>query len=279
MEIDLVALEPLLRAALAEDIGSGDVTTRLFVPDGVSGRAAIVAKASGVLAGLPVALEVMRLAQNGPLELVSQAADGGRVAPGDFVLEVQGEAAGLLGAERCALNFLMRLSGIASLTARFVEAVKGTGARIFDTRKTAPGLRILDKYAVACGGGSNHRFGLDDAVLVKENHLAFGASLADALAARPSGMPAIVEVENLDQFRAADAAGADVVMLDDFSPDEVREACDLLPDAQRPKIEVSGGITLLNVRAYAEAGADRISSGTLTHSAPSLDFSMRATRA
>ena len=277
MDIDLVALGPLLRAALAEDIGSGDVTTRLFLPEGVFGRAAIVAKAPGVLAGLPVALEVMRLGQDGPLEVLSQAADGGRVAPGDTVLEVEGEGAGLLSAERCALNFLMRLSGIASLTARFVEAVKGTGARILDTRKTAPGLRILDKYAVACGGGVNHRFGLDDAVLVKENHLAFGVSLADALASRPSGMPAIVEVENLDEFRAAAAAGADVVMLDDFSPGEVRQACDLLPGAQRPASEVSGGITLANVRAYAEAGADRISSGTLTHSAPSLDFSMRVT--
>jgi len=270
--LDLQALEPLLRAALAEDIGPGDVTANLLVPDGARGLARIRAKAAGIVAGLPIAARVLELA--GEVTVREVGGDGRRVEPGDLVLEAEGEAAALLRGERTALNFLGRLSGIASLTARFVAAVEGTGARILDTRKTTPGWRRLEKHAVRAGGGVNHRFALYDAVLVKENHLAFGVDLARALAHRPAGMEATVEAENLDEFRAAMEAGADVVMLDEFTLDDVRLARQERGARERPLLEVSGGITLENVRAYAEAGAERISIGALTHSAPALDLSM-----
>lgn len=270
--LDLQALDPMLRSALAEDIGPGDVTAELLIPEGARGLARIRAKASGVLAGLPIAARVLELA--GEVTVREVGCDGQRVEPGDLVLEAEGDAAALLRGERTALNFLGRLSGIASLTARFVAAVEGTGARILDTRKTTPGWRRLEKHAVQAGGGVNHRFALFDAVLVKENHLAFGADLAGALARRPAGMQAIVEAESLEEFRIAVQVGADVVMLDEFTPDEVRSARAERGAAERPLLEVSGGITLANVRAYAEAGAERISIGALTHSAPALDLSM-----
>ncbi|MGQ0614682.1 MAG: carboxylating nicotinate-nucleotide diphosphorylase [Planctomycetaceae bacterium] len=273
--LDLESLRPFLRAALAEDIGSGDVTTDLFVPAGARGRGRIVAKAAGVLAGLPVAVELLRLEAEGDLRVTRQARDGARVAAGESVLEVEAPARALLRATRTALNLLMRLSGIATLTSRYVEAVAGTGAEILDTRKTTPGLRMLEKYAVRAGGGHNHRFGLFDAILVKENHLAFSPNAARALAARPPGVPVIVEAESLDEFRAACEAEADVVLLDEFPPDDVRRARAMRGDAPSPRIEVSGGITLANARSYAEAGAERLSVGAITHSAPALDLSMR----
>jgi nicotinate-nucleotide pyrophosphorylase (carboxylating) len=222
-----------------------------------------------------VATEVLRLACAGDLDIRATGADGNRVTRDHVVLEFEGPARGLLAGERTALNFLCHLSGVASLTARFVAAVHGTKASILDTRKTTPGLRAMEKHAVLLGGGVNHRFALYDAVLVKENHLAFGASLADALAGRPAGMQAIVEAENIDEFRSARAAGADVVMLDEFTPEQVAAVRAERGDAGTPLLEVSGGITLANIRAYAEAGADRISIGALTHSAPALDLSMR----
>jgi nicotinate-nucleotide pyrophosphorylase (carboxylating) len=275
----LEALEPHLRAALAEDVGPGDITSELLVPADARGVATIRAKASGVLAGVDVARAVFALASNGPagadVEVESALDDGAAVAPGDTVLVVRGNARALLVAERTALNFLIRLSGIATLTARFVEAVAGTGASILDTRKTTPGWRYLEKAAVRAGGGENHRFALYDAVLVKENHLAFGADLKQALAARPAGMVAIVEAESIDEYRLAAAAGADVVMLDEFTPGQVAAVRAERGAAARPLLEVSGGITLANVRAYAEAGVERISIGALTHSAPPLDLSMR----
>jgi nicotinate-nucleotide pyrophosphorylase (carboxylating) len=270
--LDLQSLDPLLLAALDEDIGPGDVTARLLVPEGARGKARIRAKASGIVAGLPVAARVLELAGEVSVRLL--AADGQRVDRDGGVLEAEGDAAALLRGERTALNFLGRMSGVATLTGRFVEAVEGTGASILDTRKTTPGWRRLEKYAVRAGGGVNHRFALYDAVLVKENHLAFGADLARALASRPAGMEAIVEAESLEEFRVAMEAGADVVMLDEFTPDDVRRARDERGDRARPHLEVSGGITLENVRAYAEAGAERISIGALTHSAPALDLSM-----
>jgi len=260
--LDLQALEPLLRAALAEDLGPGDVTSEAFVPENAAGKGAITAKAEGVLAGVEVSAAVFALAG---VEATPLIADGTRVTPGSLVLEAQGRARALLAAERTTLNFLMRMSGIATLTARFVAAVEGTNARIYDTRKTTPGLRALEKYAVTVGGGENHRFGLYDRILVKENHLAFGGSLEGL-------RDAIVEAESLDEFRRARDAGAAVVLLDEFTPDQVAEACREKGDAE---IEVSGGITLRNIRSYAEAGADRISVGALTHSAPALDLSMR----
>lgn len=274
---DLQALEPTLRAALAEDVGPGDVTSALLVPAGARARATIRAKAAGVLAGIEVAAAVLKLAAQAGEEVAigrSPRADGSRVEPGTCVLEAEGDAAALLRGERTALNFLGRLSGIATLTDRFVEAVQGTSAKILDTRKTTPGLRAFEKYAVVVGGGANHRFALYDGLLAKENHLAFGVDLKSALARRLAGMQAVVEAESLEEFRRAVQAGADVVMLDDFTPEQVAQAC-----AERkagvPLLEVSGGINLEVVRAYAEAGADRISIGALTHSAPALDLSMR----
>lgn len=271
----LEALEPHLRAALAEDVGPGDVTSELLVPADARGVATIRAKASGVLAGVDVARAVFALASDGSATVETALEDGAAVAPGDIVLVVRGNARALLVAERTALNFLIRLSGMATLTARFVEAVAGTGASILDTRKTTPGWRYLEKAAVRAGGGENHRFALYDAVLVKENHLAFGADLGKALAARPAGMTAIVEAESIDEYRLAAEAGADVVMLDEFTPEQVASVRAERGDAARPLLEVSGGITLANVRAYAEAGVERISIGALTHSAPPLDLSMR----
>ena len=272
--MDLESLEPLLRAALAEDVGPGDVTGELLVPADARGLARFSAKAEGVLAGIEVAGAICRIA-DGDVAVRTLRRDGERVGPGEVVLEAEGGARALLRAERTALNFLMRLSGIATLTARFVAAVDGTGARILDTRKTTPGWRALEKHAVRAGGGTNHRFALYDAVLVKENHLAFGADLEAALAARPADMPAIVEAENLDEFRRAMAAGCDVVLLDDFALDDIKAARRERGERERPLLEVSGGVNLDNVRACAEAGVDRISVGALTHSAPSLDFSCR----
>jgi len=273
--VDLDALTPLLREALAEDVGPGDVTSRLFVPVGARARGRIVAKAPGVLAGVEIARRVIGLACDGSEKFGSCAREGDRVGPGAPVLEVEGPARGLLAAERTALNFLIRLSGIATLTARFVEAVRGTKARILDTRKTTPGLRAIEKHAVLMGGGENHRHALYDAVLVKENHLAFGGDLRGALSARPAGMAAIVEAETLAEYRIAVAAGADVVLLDDFPIDDIRAAVRERGAAARPLLEVSGGVRLENVRAYAETGIDRISIGALTHSAPALDLSFK----
>lgn len=276
---DLQALRPRLLDALCEDVGPGDVTSRLLVPEGARAQARILAKAPGTVAGLPVAAEVLRLATAGDLTILHHVADGIAVAPGDLLLEAVGSARGLLAGERTALNYLIHLSGIATLTRRFVDAVAGTGARILDTRKTTPGLRDLEKYAVRMGGGHNHRHALYDAILVKENHLKFAPDPRRALAGRPPGMPLIMEAENLDEFRMAMETGADVVMLDECGLEEVAEARRIRGSRSRPEIEVSGGIRLDNVRAWAEAGAERISVGALTHSAPALDLSMKLTSA
>ncbi len=270
--LDLVALEPLLRAALAEDIGTGDVTGGLLVPAEARAVARIRAKAEGIVAGVQVASAIFGYLG---AAATTAAEEGARVRPGDPVLAVEGAGRALLAAERTALNFLGRLSGIATVTARFVAAVEGTGARILDTRKTTPLWRALERFAVRAGGGENHRYALYDAVLVKENHLAFKGDLAAALARRPKGMPAIVEAENLAEFRAAVKADADVVMLDEWTPEDVALARRERGARPRPLLEISGGINLGNVRRYAEAGAERISIGALTHSAPALDLSMR----
>jgi nicotinate-nucleotide pyrophosphorylase (carboxylating) len=269
---DLVAIEPLLRAALAEDVGPGDVTSGLLVPADARAVARIRAKADGVVAGVQVAAAIFGYLGATPS---AAAEEGSRVRPGDPVLAVEGHARALLAAERTALNFLCRLSGIATLTARFVAAVEGTGARILDTRKTTPLWRALERFAVRAGGGENHRHALYDAVLVKENHLAFGQDLAKALAKRPRGMAAIVEAEDMAEFRAAVKADADVVMLDEWTPEDVALARRERGARPRPLLEISGGINLGNIRRYAEAGAERISIGALTHSAAALDLSMR----
>jgi len=262
---------PDVRAWLAEDVGSGDVTTDALVDEDAVARAVIVAKAPGVICGLDVAAAVF--AEVGAT-LGPRVEDGARVEPGP-IAELEGSARGVLTGERVALNLLGRLSGVATLTRRFVDAIEGTGAQILDTRKTTPGLRELEKYAVACGGGTNHRFGLDDGVLIKDNHLRLAGGVTAAVERmRASGvtLPVEVEAETLAQVAEALEAGADIVLLDNMTLDELREAVRLT--AGRAKLEASGGVSLDTVRAIADTGVDFVSAGALTHSAPSLDVSL-----
>jgi nicotinate-nucleotide pyrophosphorylase (carboxylating) len=275
----LLDLKLLVEKALAEDLGDGDVTSLATVPEGARGRARVVQKAPGVAFGLAAVAEAMR--QCGVEEVENVVAEGEwRDDVPAEVLLARGPARGLLAAERTALNFLGRLSGVATLTARFVEAVAGTGARILDTRKTTPGLRALEKAAVAAGGGRNHRMGLYDAILIKENHIALAGGVAKAVhAARTAQpeMPLEIECRDLEEVAYAIGAGGERVRLDNMDPAALREAV-VLRDAEGggrgPTLEASGGITLDNVREVAGTGVDFISVGALTHSAPSLDFSM-----
>lgn len=266
----------LVKAALDEDHASNDITTLATVIPTRRARAALVAREDGVVCGVPLALAAFCLCED-HVEIRVDAEDGRQVARGDTVLFLNGRARGLLAAERTALNFLQRLSGVASLTARFVDAVRGTRARIVDTRKTTPGWRRLEKYAVRCGGGANHRETLADAVLVKDNHLA--ALDGDvAMAVRrsremaPPGTFVQVECDHLDQVRTAVDAGADAVLLDNMSLEMMREAVAIT--AGRAVTEASGGVRLDSVRAIAETGVDRISVGSLTHSAPALNLAL-----
>ncbi len=271
---EAVVREAVARA-LAEDVGAGDITTEAVVDSGTPCRAEIVAKAEGVVAGLVVAEATFR-AVDPEVSFEHAVSDGGEVSPGTVVARVAGEAASILTAERTALNFLQRMSGIATLTARYVKAVAGTGARILDTRKTAPGLRALDKYAVAAGGGTNHRMGLFDAVLIKDNHIRAAGGIAEAIdrAREAAGGSAEVEVEaqSLAQVEEAVAVGVDVIMLDNMGAEEIRAAVKLV--GERARTEVSGGVSLDTVRELAECGVDYISVGALTHSAPALDLSL-----
>ena len=268
-------LKTLVAQALAEDIGGRDVTADAVVRQGVRGRARIGQKQPGVVFGFEAAREVF--AQCGIEDFDPLVVEGQwrEEVPAEVAL-ASGPAASLLAAERTALNFLGHLSGIATLTARFAEAVAGTGARILDTRKTTPGLRRLEKQAVAAGGGVNHRMGLHDAILIKENHVALAGGLEAAVtAATATGMPVEVECRDLDEVRAALAAGADRVLLDNMSPDQLREAVDARDESRKETtLEASGGIELSNVREVAETGVEFISVGALTHSAPALDLSM-----
>jgi nicotinate-nucleotide pyrophosphorylase (carboxylating) len=266
-------LEPLVRRALEEDIGDGDVTTRATVPAGTRARARITQKQPGVLFGLDAA----ELA----FALLDREARFTRLAPegawrdGGPVLDVEGDAASLLGAERTALNFLQRLSGIATLTARYVEAVRGTRAQVLDTRKTTPGLRLLEKAAVAAGGGTNHRAGLYDAVLIKENHAAMAGGVGRAVElARAAAPDLLVEVECRTDAEVDDAlrAGAPRILLDNMTPAQMRAIVEKVGD--RAELEASGGIDLQTIRGVAETGVHFISVGALTHSAPSLDLSL-----
>jgi nicotinate-nucleotide pyrophosphorylase (carboxylating) len=273
------ALEALVAAALDEDVAWGDLTTEALVPVDLRAEADVLVKSSGVLAGLPV-LEAVFLGVDPATRVERLAADGDRVDRGQVVARVSGQARSLLSAERVALNFLQRLSGIATATARYVAAVAGTKAAIIDTRKTTPGLRSLEKWAVRMGGGQNHRRNLSDGVLVKDNHLvaiaASGRTLAEAVAAArrrwPHTIKVEVEVDRLDQIADALAAGADIVLLDNMSPAQLGEAVGVV--GGRAMTEASGGVTLESVRAVAEAGVDLISVGALTHSAGSLDISL-----
>ncbi len=277
---DLLEIEPVVGRALSEDIGAGDVTSEATVPDGARARARIVQKEPGVVFGLGVVAETMRRCGVEDIDNLVVEGQWREAVPAEVAL-AGGPAAGLLAAERTALNFLGRLSGIATLTARFVEAVAGTGARILDTRKTTPGLRALEKAAVGAGGGVNHRMGLYDAILIKENHIAIAGGVAKAVhAARTAQpkMPLEIECRNMDEVAYALGAGADRLLLDNMDA-EVLLAAVRLRDQQgggegKPSLEASGGVSLETVRTIAETGVDYISVGALTHSAPTLDFSM-----
>jgi nicotinate-nucleotide pyrophosphorylase (carboxylating) len=268
--------------ALGEDRGPADITTMACVDSSVQGTARIFAKEPCVLAGLIVAEQVFR-EQDPALRLESVAADGAMVAPGETVLNISGPAASILTAERCALNFIQQLSGVATQTRLFVEAIAGTPCRILDTRKTVPGLRALQKYAVLCGGGTNHRFGLYDAFLVKDNHIALmgaGSTLADAVrAARALNPEALLEVEvdRLDQIPDALAQGVDRILLDNMTLEEMRAGVTLI--SGRAETEASGNMTLDRVAEVAKTGVDFISVGALTHSVRAIDFSLELVRA
>jgi nicotinate-nucleotide pyrophosphorylase (carboxylating) len=266
--VELTAVD--IRAFLAEDVGDGDVTTEAVVPADARLDASLLLKEEGVVCGLAAAEAVFRTLD--PEVDFEQLAGDGVIANGE-VARVSGNARALLTGERTALNLLGRLSAIATLTRRYVDAVAGTGATILDTRKTTPGLRELEKLAVVAGGGTNHRFGLYDAILIKDNHLRLGGGIARSVErAKRTGLPVEVECECLDDVRAAIAAGADSILLDNMSPADLREA--VLFVGGRAKTEASGGVTLDTVRAIAETGVDFISVGALTHGAHSLDVSM-----
>jgi len=271
-----LTVERAVAAALREDLGdAGDITSAATVPADAAAAAAIAARKPGVIAGLDCALAAFRMTDPA-VELTPRAGDGARVEPGDAILAVAGRARALLAAERVALNFLGHLSGIASATAALADAVRGTGAKIVCTRKTTPGLRALEKYAVRCGGGRNHRFGLYDAVMIKDNHIAAAGGVRPALAAAKAACGHMVrieiEVDSLDQLKEALAGGADVVLLDNMAPDDLRRAVAMT--GGRAVLEASGNVTAETVRAIAETGVDVISSGWITHSAPSLDLGL-----
>ena len=265
--------------ALAEDVGEGDLTSNALFFPADSCLAHFVAKTNGILCGVDVASEVF-VTLDPRCVVDTSLADGEAVAPGQVVARLQGPTRAVLTGERTALNFLGRLSGIASLTSRYVEAVDGTGATILDTRKTTPGLRALEKYAVRCGGGSNHRRGLDGGILVKDNHLALLDGVTEAtrraIARAPQEVMVEIEVETLDDIQDALAASATRLLLDNMTPALLADAVRLVDG--RAVLEASGGVTLDTVRAIAETGVDSISSGALTHSAVALDFSLEVSR-
>jgi len=269
----------LVSSALAEDIGAGDITTETAIPNDQRAEARIVAKERCVVAGLPLVEEVFTQIDRA-VSTKLLVAEGDMVEKGTHVCVLDGSARAILTGERTALNFLQRLSGIATLTRQFVGEVKGTKARILDTRKTTPTLRVLEKYAVAVGGGTNHRMGLYDAVMIKDNHRLILArlgpkALGDAVVAARKAHPAapiIIEADTLEQVEEALAAGASHILLDNMTPDELREAVTIVDG--RAKTEASGGVTLQTVRAIAHTGVDYISVGALTHSARAVDFSL-----
>jgi nicotinate-nucleotide pyrophosphorylase (carboxylating) len=273
---DLADLRRVVATALEEDLRYGpDATTAATVPGDAVAVAAFAAREPGVLAGLPAALAVLD-AVVGEYEVLDARADGDRLVAGAAALTVRAPVRGLLTAERTALNLLCHLSGVATATAAWVDAVAGTGTRIRDTRKTLPGLRLLEKYAVRCGGGVNHRLGLGDAVLIKDNHVAAAGSVGAALAAARAhapDLPCEVEVDTLEQLDEVLALGAELVLLDNFDVDRTREAV-RRRGAGRTRLESSGGLVLQNARAYAETGVDYLAVGALTHSVRALDLGL-----
>ena len=270
------ALSESVRSALDEDGAFDDITTIATVVSDRRSRGTLVARENGVICGVPLALEAFRLLDP-KVSIRVDHEDGTRVRAGEPVLFVTGHARGLLSAERVALNYLQRLSGIATLTARYVDAVKGTKAKILDTRKTTPGWRTLEKYAVRAGGGTNHRMNLSTGVLIKDNHLAavdgdIGIAVSRARAIAPPGVKIEVECDRTEQVERAVAAGADVILLDNMTPDLMHECVRLVNG--RAILEASGGVNLSSVRRIAESGVDWISIGALTHSAPSMDLGL-----
>jgi nicotinate-nucleotide pyrophosphorylase (carboxylating) len=265
----------IIERALNEDLGTGDLSSTLLFPEDAQATAVIQAKEAGVLAGLPVAEATLRKVVP-DLAWQPKSGDGQRVRPGEVVAELRGSLRGILTGERVALNFLQRLSGIATLTRRFVDAVDGFNVKILDTRKTAPGLRILDKYAVRAGGGHNHRFGLYDAILVKDNHIRAAGGISKALALLRENCPPMVKVEvevtSASELQEALAGGAAVIMLDNMSPIQMAEAVRAI--GGRALVEASGRATLESVREIAATGVDYISVGVLTHSVKALDLSL-----
>jgi len=275
MEISDQYLESIITRALQEDLGeAGDITTNSVLSEPVQGRGYLISKGEGVLAGIKVAERVF-LALDKNLNFQAFFEDGLKVTPGERLALVEGSLQSILTAERTALNFLQRLSGIATLTAKFVEKVKPYPVKIFDTRKTTPGLRLLEKYAVRMGGGFNHRLGLYDAILIKDNHIKAIGGISQAIKNAQLKYPDArieIEIQNLEQLKEALNVGADIIMLDNLELPEIKEAVNLVN--HRSVIEVSGGVTLDNVAEIARTGVDLISVGALTHSAPALDISL-----
>lgn len=275
LELDWSKVDKIIENALEEDIGKGDITTDTLCPEDSRSRAVIRAKEHGVIAGNPVVERVFNKLSPG-VEITVRTGDGQRVIPGDAVSEVEAPTRAILSGERLALNILQRLSGIATETSKFVKECEGLDVKIFDTRKTAPGLRILDKYAVSAGGGHNHRMGLYDGVLIKDNHIELAGSITQAVEAvrqkYATTMNIEVETSNLRQVKEALDSGADIIMLDNMSLEEMREAVSTV--GATALIEASGGVTLDTVRGIAGTGVDFISVGSLTHSAGVLDIAL-----
>ncbi len=291
VELDLEKIRDIVQLAIKEDIGDGDITSKIFIPDGSETKGMLIAKEAGIVAGLPVAGYVLsQIDEN--LIFTSNIEDGSRVKKGTIIGSVKGLTLSLLSAERLVLNFLQRLSGIATATNRFAEKIKGYGTQIMDTRKTAPGWRYLEKYAVRVGGGINHRMGLYDQILIKDNHLKImGSEKENGVISRlvrkareqiENGMLIEVEVEDLCQIKDVVDAGVDIILFDNMEPSKIREAVDIVGEIEKNQgagtgksilTEASGNITIENVEEYADAGVDRISVGAITHSARVLDIS------
>ena len=290
-ELDLEKIKDIVQLAIKEDIGDGDITSKIFIPDGSKTEGMLIAKEAGVVAGLPVAGYVLsQIDEN--LILTSNIEDGSRAKKGTIIGSVKGLTLSLLSAERLVLNFLQRLSGIATATNRFAEKIKGYRTQIMDTRKTAPGWRYLEKYAVRVGGGINHRMGLYDQILIKDNHLkTMGSEKENGAISRlvrtareqiENGMLIEIEVEDLCQIKDVVDAGVDIILFDNMEPSKIREAVDIVREIEKNQdagtgkailTEASGNITIENVEEYADAGVDRISVGAITHSARVLDIS------
>ncbi|MFI5322909.1 MAG: carboxylating nicotinate-nucleotide diphosphorylase [Thermodesulfobacteriota bacterium] len=275
IDLDFNRIDRIIEYALREDLGDGDITTNALATEKEDSKAVIRAKAKGVIAGLPIAKRVFQKLDP-TVVCVDNIGDGESIKPGDILSEINGGTRALLSGERLALNILQRLSGIATLTSRYTKMVEGLPVKILDTRKTAPGLRMLDKYAVSVGGGYSHRFGLFDMVLIKDNHIRIAGGINEAVTVirRKYRQKYRIEVEtsSMEEVKEALIAGADMIMLDNMTPEQMRKSVRLIN--RNALVEASGGITLRNVREVAETGVDYISIGSLTHSAPALDIGL-----